>query len=197
MSVGIGDHVRLTAKMKLFGTDDVMNVYTYRIDRNDNADDGDFMLDAALFLDIAYTLINPDLSDNLTYVSIDGQNITKDELLPEVAWPVLTAGASVTNLLPTQVAAEVFWPTITPKVRTSSFYGGYVIAALLANGGITGAAVGRLEDIGAALKEWNTVDVDAVKGSLNPVSSVFTVAGDAVVPARWRTQRRRRIGVGS
>lgn len=197
MTVSVGDFVRLTAKMKLFGTDDNMNIFLYRVDRNANVDDDAFMEDAALFLDIAYTLLLPDLSDELTFISVDGQNISKSELLPEKPWPTLVNGDNVGNLLPTQVAAEVFWPTITPKVRTSSFLGGYVVTANTATGAIGGPTIGRVEAFGAALKEWNMVDVDAVKGSFNPIKLLFTQAGDPVVPTRWRTQRRRRVGVGS
>lgn len=197
MAVSVGDFVRLTAKMKLFSTEDIMNVFTYRVDRNDTVDDDAFMDEAALFMDISYTLINPDMRDLLTYISVDGQNISKSELLPEKPWPVLTVGPLTQDLLPTQVAAEVFWPTITPKVRTSSFIGGYTVTALKGDGGITTAALGRLLLFGQALEEWNTVDIDAVKGSWNPTKFIFTQAGAPVIPARWRTQRRRRVGVGS
>lgn len=197
MTVTVGDFVRLTAKMKLFGTDDVMNVFTYRIDTNTTADDAALMAEAALFLDISYTILLGDLVDDLTFVSIDGQNISKSELLPEVAWPTLIDGDNLGDLLPTQVAAEVFWPTITPKVRTSSFIGGYATSANTSTGAIAAAAVTRLGTFGAALKDWNTVNVDGVKGSFNPVKVLFTASGDPVVPARWRTQRRRRLGVGS
>lgn len=197
MTVTVGDFVRITAKMKLFGTDDVMNVFTFRVDRNDTVGDGAFMLDAALFLDIAYTLVNPDFTDNLTYVSVDGQNISRSELLPEKPWPVLTVGALAQDMLPTQVAAEVFWPTITPKVRTTAYMGGYTVTSLTPEGAITAAALARLLAFGQALEEWNSVDVDAVKGSWNASKFLFTQAGAAITPSRFRTQRRRRIGVGS
>lgn len=197
MSVSVGDFVRLTAKMKLFGTEDVQNVLTYRVDVNTTGDDATLMVEAALFLDIAYTLINPFVSTVLTYTSVDGQNISKNELLPETPWPVLTGGLNASNLLPTQVAACVFWPTITPKVRTSIFLGGFTGASNGLTAAIEASLLTVLATFGAAIKDWNTANVDAVKGSFNPVALLFTPAGDPVVPARWRTQRRRRVGVGS
>lgn len=197
MAVVVGDFVRLTAKMKLFGTDDVMNVFLYRMDRVDSADDLDLMEDAAVFLDVAYTNIDNEITDDLTFVTIDGFNVSKSELLPEVPWPVLTTGANVTTLLPTQCAAEVFWPTTTPKVRTTTFLGGYCISSITAGGVLDGPPLGRLADFAAALTEWNTVDIDAVKGSFNETKLLFTQSGAPVVPNRFRTQRRRRIGVGS
>lgn len=197
MAVAIGDHVRITAKMKLFGTDDVMNVYTFEVDRNDTVDDAGFMVALALHMDDAYTLINGDLSDDLTYESVDGQNITQDVLLPETAWPVLVTGNLAAIILPTQVAGCVFWPTTTPKVRTSSFLGGYTVSALAAGGVLGAAVITRLVSFGVAMRDVATANVDATKGSLNPISSIFTPSGVGQVPNRWRTQRRRRIGVGS
>lgn len=197
MAVTNGDFVRLTVKMKLFGTDDVMNVLTYRVDRNDTADDEEFMEDAALFLDIAYTLMLPDISEDLTWVTLDGQNISKSELLPEVPYPVITNGDNTANLLPTQCAAEVYWPTITPKVRTSLFMGGFTVSASTDIAEVGAATRTRLASFGDAIRLWNTVDIDAKKGSWNPTKLLFTVSQAAVVPSRWRTQRRRRLGVGS
>lgn len=197
MAVSVGDFVRITAKMRLFGTDDVQNVFTYRVDRNDTADDAGFMVAAAVHMDAAYTLINARITDFLAYVSVDGQNISKNELLPETSWPILTAGTNANDLLPTQVAACVFWPTTTPKVRTSTFFGGFCVNSNVVDASISASAVADLVLIGAALKTMATANVDAVKGSFNPVPLLFTPAGDASVPVRWRTQRRRRLGVGS
>jgi hypothetical protein len=197
MAVQIGDIVRLTAKMKLFGTDDVMNIFHYEISLNDTLDDLTLMEEAALLLDIAYTHLINDLTEELTFVTIDGQNITQNTLLPEVPWPVLVNGDNAASLLPTQCAAEVFWPTTTPKVRTTCFVGGYAITANDALGAIAVGSLGRLADFGAQLTEWTTANVEGLKGSFNVAKDVFTPAGSPVVPTRWRTQRRRRLGVGS
>lgn len=197
MAVTVGDFVRLTCKMKLFGTEDVMNVLTYRVDVNTTVDDLAFMIAAAAQIDANYNPLTVDQSTSLTYETIDGQNISKSELLPEVPWPVTTAGVNAATLLPTQCAAEVFWPTITPKVRTSSFIGGYVTTALAAGGTIGAPVIGRLQTFGVAQQNLIDANITLVKGSWNPVKLLFTVSGAPVVPSRWRTQRRRRVGVGS
>jgi len=197
MAVAIGDVVRLTAKMKLFGTEDIQNVFHYKVTRNDTLDDTVFMTEAALLLDIAYTLINVAVADDISYSSVDGQNITQNVLLPETSWPVLTVGINTGNLLPTQAAGCVFWPTTTPKVRTSTFLAGFTDANNQPNGSINPALVALFLLFGNALEDWNTLGVDADKGSQHAVSGVFTPAGQAQVPSRWRTQRRRRVGVGS
>lgn len=197
MAVEVGDIVRLTAKMRLLGSEDVQNVYQYKVVRNDAVSDAAFMTEAALHFDTAYTKINADLSTNLAYASIDGINVTKNELLPETPWPVLVAGTTSLNLLPTQVAGCVFWPTTTPKVRTSTFVGGYTVGSNTPTAELTAGGLANLALFGLDLRFIITTNVDANKGSLNPLTSVFTVSGLPQVPVRWRTQRRRRVGVGS
>lgn len=197
MPVVVGNIVRITAKMKLFGTDDVQNVLQFRVDNNVTADDLAFMTDVAVIFDRAYTFINPDISSLLTYISIDGQNISLNELLPDVPWPALILGANANPLLPTQTAACVFFPTVTPKVRTSTFLGGYTEGANLSDGSISTAVTARIVSWGNEMLASITANIDLTKGSFNPFTSVFTEAGSPVTPSRWRTQRRRRIGVGS
>ena len=197
MAVSVGDFVRITAKMKLFGTDDVMNVLTYRTDVNATPDDDAFMADVAARLDVHYGSMLTDFSTDLTFESIDGFNISKTELLPEVPWPVITAGTNAAILLPTQCATCVFWPTTTPKVRTSSFLGGYTVSSLAAGGIIGAPVITRLQNFGGAMVQLITANITLQKGSWNPIAFIFTEAGLPQVPLRFRTQRRRRIGVGS
>lgn len=197
MSVAVGDVVRITAKMRWFDTDDVQNVYQYKVDLNATLDDDEFMSVVADVLDSAYNNIVADLSTSFTFESIDGINITQDVLLPEVSWPVLVAGTSGLTIVPQQLAICAFWPTTTPKVRTSTFFGGFVTPAISPVGGIILANTARVLLAAIELSTFDTVELDMTKGSLNPLTSVFTPAGTPQVPARWRTQRRRRIGVGS
>ncbi len=197
MTVSVGDFVRITPKMKLFGTDDVMNVFTFRVDRNDTVDDAGFMVAMALHMDDNYSPMNVFFSTFMTYVSVDGFNISKNELLPDTPWPTLVAGTQVTDLLPTQTAGCVFWPTITPKVRTSAFLGAFCEFNNTADASLNAALQTALGVFGVGMRIVATANVDAVKGSFNPVKLLFTEAGAPQVPTRWRTQRRRRIGVGS
>lgn len=197
MSVVVGDIVRITAKMRWFGTDDVQNVYTYRVDLNATLDDDEFMSVVADVLDSAYNNLITQQSTSFTYESITGQNLTQDLLLPEVAWPVLTAGTSSTNIIPQQLAICAFWPTTTPKVRTSSFFSGFVLASIASLGEIAASNIVQALLAANELSDFDTVELDMTKGSLNPITSVFTPAGTPQVPSRFRTQRRRRIGVGS
>lgn len=197
MAVVVGNILRITAKMKLFGTDDIMNVYTYRVDVNATADDTAFMTDVAARLDVHYGALNVDKRTDMSYETISGFNITKDELLPDTDWPVLTVGVNASILMPTQLAACIFWRTTTPKVRTSTFMGGYTTTSLASGSGLAAPIITRLLTFGADMRQLITANITLTKGSFNPTGGIFTESGEAQVPAFFRTQRRRRLGVGS
>lgn len=197
MTIVVNDILRITCKMKLFGTEDIQNVYTYKVTGGTLDDDTSIMNAIANHMDIAYTLYNARVSTSITYISVDGINITQNTLLPDTPWPILVAGIDAANILPTQVAGCVFWPTTTPKVRTSSFLGGLTEASNDAGGVLTPALVTEMIAFGVFMKGIVAAKISADKGSFNPVSLIFTPSGEPQVPPRWRTQRRRRVGVGS
>lgn len=197
MTIVVNDIIRITTKMLLFGTDDVQNVFTFRVTGGALPDDTQIMQAVAAHMDIAYTILNPRINTALTYISVDGINVTQSVLLPDTPWPILVAGTNVTNLLPTQVAGCVFWPTTTPKVRTASFIGGFCEDQNGVAGEVGAALISDLNAFGVFMRGIVGANITAEKGSFNPLTSVFTVSGQPQTPARWRTQRRRRIGVGS
>ncbi len=197
MTIAINDIIKITCKMLFFGTDDVQNVYTYKVTGGALPDDAQIMQAVAAHMDVAYTILNGRLTTNLTYISVDGINVTQSILLPDTPWPILVAGVNVTNMLPSEVCGFVFWPTTTPKVRTSAFIGGFCEDQNGPLGEVGSGALADLATFGVFMQGIVGANITADKGSFNPLTSIFTKAGSPQVPARWRTQRRRRIGVGS
>jgi len=151
----------------------------------------------ASILDTLYTKINLIMSNNVTYDSIDGINVTKTELLPPKDWPILTGGANVNSMLPEMSAACVFFRTLKPNVRCSKFLPPFTEEASVDGAVESGAvtAVGLFGDFLVAPLVVTNLTLGYV--SFNRLTSVSTQVLTRVVPARYRTQRRRRIGVGS
>jgi len=196
--VAVGDIIRVTARMQIQNLDDLVNVFHYKVVTNSTLSDDAFMIEVAADLDASYQIINPEISSLVTYVDIDGQNVTQNELLPAKPWPVLVNGADIGALLPQQVAACVFYRTLTPKIRASKFLGGYTENSNNAVGAIDAAAITNLTTYGVdALVGINQPNVVATYGAYNKPLDRFTPVVQSVVPAVWRTQRRRRPGVGS
>lgn len=198
MVAAVGDILRLTATFQWAAQDFFTNNYYVKLTTQDTSTD-DAMMDAiALHFDAMYTNINAKISASVNYVDIQGQNITQDILLPTKAWPVLTSGGDAGHALPTQVAALVFFRTLRPKTRASVYLPPLGEASSDSGGVIVAATVTALQSFG---DDWVAgileLTVEADYGAYNPALARFTQVEAAVVPARFRTQRRRRLGVGS
>ena len=195
--VAVGDIIRVTAKMFLDGSNDIVNVFHFKVNINTSADDDAFMTEVASAMDTLYTLVNARVTTRITYSSVQGFNVTQTELLPDKPWPILTAGLDTDDMIPEMNAACCFHRTITPKVRASKF---------LAGAGETSNAGGALETTyksliqafaDSLLATLVTANVTLQYGAFNVVLSLFRPVVTALVPDRFRTQKRRRIGVGS
>lgn len=198
MAIGVNDILRITANMQMLAADQMVNVYNLKVTAIVAPTDLSYMQSISAFLDEVYTAINADIVNNVLYVDIGGINITQDELLPTVTWDTLVSGANAGKILPVQSAACVFFPTTTPRVRASKFFGGYSDNALEVDGQITAAAQARLKTAGDVLVAGMAeLGDNAQYGAYNALLNRFTLVDRAVVPTRWRTQRRRRLGVGS
>lgn len=197
MTVGVGDIVRITAKLLLNGVSDIVNVYHFSVAVNTTLNDTAFMTEVALALDTLYAGINPVVATTVTYVSLEGQNLTKDELLPSRPWPTLVVGASATEQLPEQCSVCVFHRTLKPRVRASKFLPPFGEGTNVA-GVILAATQALVQVFGDALTVGLTgTNIGLTYVAFNRLLSTATVVTQALVPTRFRTQRRRRLGVGS
>ena len=196
-SIAVGDVIRLTARCLLDGVHDVVGVFHFKALSTNSGTDSDFMDGVATEFDTLYTFLNSELSDRITYTNIEGINVTAARLLPAKAWPLLTAGGSAGSMLPEEVAGCVFFRTLRPKTRASKFIG--VFTELSNNGGALEASTQlALQTFGDRLVGGFASDGAVMDyGAFNQPLNRFTVADTAIVPTRWRTQKNRRIGVGS
>jgi len=196
-SIAIGDVVRTTARMKLDGVHDIVSVYHHKALNSNIGDDDAFMIGMAAGLDAAHVLINPDITDRLTYINVEGINVTASRLLPAKPWPTLVVGSTGLDMLPEEVAGCVFFRTLRPKTRASKFIGGYTEGSNT-GGALSAGAVSNLQAYGDLLVGDIPADGAVMEyGAWNTGAVRFTLVNAAIVPARWRTQRRRRFGVGS
>lgn len=197
MAVVVDDIVRITAKLELDGTFDIVNVFHFTVDVNLTPDDTVFMSDVAFILDTLYALQNNRMSDRITYDVIEGVNVTQSVLLPQANWPVLVVGLAIEEMLPETVAASVFHRTATPRVRATKFMPPTTEFSST-GGALETVYAGLMQNFANALAApLLAAQVTLSYGAFNRVLSTFTPVTLGVVPARFRTQRRRRIGVGS
>ncbi len=195
----INDVIRVVCVFSRATTPDVYtNTYHFKVLAPGWADNLAFMNQIAQYLDDSYAIVNSEIASGIQYVHIDGQNVTQSVLMPLVSWPFLTAGGNVSDQLPTQVCARPYWPTTRPKTRPaiclppfgeSSQGGGGLIDATA----LTFITTYTARLVGNIILAGGT----CVYGAYNPEFLRFTPVDSAIIPDRFRTLRRRRVGVGS
>lgn len=196
-SIAADDIIRITARMLLDGVHDIVSVFHFKALNTNSGTDSDYMDGVATEMDVLYTFLNSEFSNRLSYVNIEGINVTAARLMPAKSWPVLTVGGSAGSMLPEEVAGCVFFRTLRPKTRASKFIG--LFTELSNDGGaLEASTVLALQTYGNRLVSGFASDASVAEyGAYNTLLDRFTVVDAAIVPSRWRTQKRRRIGVGS
>lgn len=196
MTVAVDDIVRINAVVSFQGQE-YENVHHFKTIANASPNDQAFMDAVLVLIAAAYANVQNHQSNLLQYQRIEGQNITQDVLLPATNWTGNPVGDSAFDALPAQVTANVFWPTLRPKTRCTSYIPAFTETANNATGGWNTAAKDDLQLFGDALKDAGTqAGVTVQKGAYNVVAARYTPLISAVVPTDSRTQRRRRLGVG-
>lgn len=195
----VNDIIRMVARFQRVGGGDVYtNTLHFKVVTASWATNLIFMGEMADFLDDTYTFVNGEISSAMEYSDIDGQNLTQDVLLPLVTWPVLTIGGNVSEQLPTQVTARPYWPTTRPKTRAALGLIPFGETSQAAGGLLDATAIGAIEDFADELVGTVTlVSGTLLYGAYNPEFTRFTPVDSRVVPSRFRTLRRRRVGVGT
>ncbi len=196
MTVNIGDIIRITAHTLLGTVDPFVNTFHCQWVFTDGVTD-DFAMDKiAESIDTAYLLINAQVSDLISYVDIQGQNLTKSVLLPTKAWPTLTVGANTGALLPPQTCGYVFYRTTRPKTRASIYFAGFTELSNTVSGNPDAPITAALQAFGDfAVAGFPLVITNLAYGAYNRPLDRFTPVNAAIVSAKWRTQRRRVRGV--
>lgn len=196
MSIQVDDILRVSAVVSM-QAQEFVNVHHFRTDGNATANDTAFMEQLQLILAAVYANVQNWQADLLRYERLEGQNITQDLLLPTVNWVGNPTGNRIEDPLPTQVTANVFWPTQRPKTRCTSYLPGLSEFSNTAAGEWTTGTKDDLQLYGdELLGSLLGGGVEVVKGAYNLAADRFVELLSAQVPVHSRTQRRRRIGVG-
>lgn len=196
MTVQIDDIVRINAIVS-FQAQEYENVHHFKCKANATPTDTAFMAALQSILAVPYAFVQNHQSDLLTYERIEGQNITQDILLPTTNWVGNPSGDSIFSALPPQVCANVYWPTLRPRTRCTTYLPGIAEDANTAGGVWDTPTKADLALFGAGLiGDLVFGGITIEKGAYNLLLDRFTALVNAVVPTDSRTQRRRRLGVG-
>lgn len=195
--VNNGDVLRVAAKMTCV-SGDVQNVYHYRFTGTNGADALTVLGDIAEGLEVAYGEIQPALHSSLTFDSIDGYNVTRDEPMGTVDWPDLTVGGASGQPLPPQVSALCLFGTGTARSQGRKFLPPMTESETDGNGAITLGTLGSILGYAETLLDLITVAHGYVQaGNWNQALARFAPWVTAQAVDHFRTQRRRVSGRGT
>lgn len=197
MAVTQNDVLRVTAEMTQ-GADAVQNVYHFRSTNAPPVDDLDVLDDMADIMDEVYALLDGEMHTGVTFDQVRVQNVTQDTLLGSIGFPGITAGLNITDPMPRPVAALITYPTATPRTRGGTYYGGFTEDRNTASGSILAGTLVNLASVAALMLAENVFGAASYRMVVfNAALDTFALPVSAVIHDIWRTQRRRRQGVGS
>lgn len=197
MSVNQDDVLRVTAELSVSGRD-IQNVMHFRSTNAPIIGNSTALGDLADIMDALYDGLKSSISETVDFDLVRVQNVTADELLGAALWPTLNSGTATGNRKADQVAALLTMPTARPKTRGGAFFGVF--------SGTTGGPDSDLDSsaLAAVLSFGTELLLEQVFGSssyryvvYNTVLKTFVLPVAAIAHSAWRTQRRRRAGVGS
>ena len=157
-----------------------------------------FMTHIASRLDAMFTNLIARQITSLTYSQITGKLVFGGtDLLPDTAWPILTAGTQTADALPLQNAGLIAGQTTVSRRQGKKYLGAFTEVDNI-NGVLSSTLITAIGLFGA---QWIADFVDTGQtyrwGVFNTISSVFTPFVSTLILGAYRTQRRRTAGFGS
>lgn len=197
MSIEVGDLLRVACSWIADGRDTMVNVHTLLVESvGTTSTDTEFMDALAdALLDSAYDLITSSMPNNILATTLSGQNVTKDELLPIVAWDA--DGTAVQDALARQVTPLVCYNTATPRRQGRSYLPPFTEAGLEDDGNWGTTTLAAIVAFAAAMMlgiSDGDINVYRVVSNLLGTSTLYPTS--STVPVAPRTQRRRTPGRG-
>lgn len=198
MGVAVGDVIRVTAKMTVSGND-LQNVFHFLAEGTGEEDNADVTDDAALEMDGLYDLVDQHLSSGVVFETVYVWNVTDDNLVGEVPWPVLTVGGGgAAESTAFQLAAVLRFITNTARSQGRKFIGLLIKTSI----GDAGRVTTQLEtDLGTLatnmLGGFSSGGLSFQPGNYNYTLLTFAPWIAAIVNEYLGTQRRRKGGIGS
>lgn len=197
MTVAIGDIVRVSCRMLWDLEDDITNVFHFVVQLQDEPNDSDFMDEVADLLDAIYVTLEGHMTPIITPNVIEAKNITQDILLPTKAWPTFAGGTTIGGAMAPQTCPFSYYPTIKPRTQGRTYWpplGEHAAANGRMLSGVNDDYRDAALDIQTGL---GTVTVLLAYIVYNTTLGTWVIATTATTPVAVRTQRRRRVGVGS
>jgi hypothetical protein len=199
MSIEVNDILRVALRWLVDGTDEQVNVHTFKVtDLGTTADDLEFLEALALMLDTElYAEVTDHIADNVVADILGAFNLTKNEPYAPVIWAADGVNSAADNNA-WQLTELIYLNGSTPRRQGRVYLPVMPISVMNDDGNFDPAL---LDDLLA----FTTALLSAITdGNINVRRVISNAAGTSVItptsggfPVAPRTQRRRTKGRGS
>lgn len=197
MAVNQFQIVEIAARCEFTGVEDVTNVYQLQLTSPNPVADSVAILQLSNWIDGLYTGILASQSSDFIYRDLTFRNKTTATIMGITPWPTKTTGSAAIYNNPPGVAAVINMATTASKVILRKFLGGWVQAALDADGTFTTALTAALVTFGNTLINGTASGGDVwAYGHLSPKTGNFEIPVAATATDIPGYQRRRKQGRG-
>lgn len=196
-----GDLLRVSCRLRAASGDDIVNVYHFFCLFEESVIEETVLTAITAYMDDLYGYIQPSIPSDVSFVDIDIQNISNEEVFPARDWDSLTVGGGTGDTMPEQCCGLVVGRTNASHVVGRKFLGPFIEAANL-DGQWYSTLVTMLSDF---LDKYLTELYIEAGSYLVPVVVKYLlgapVSSEALTEGYTSggiyTQRRRRRGVGA
>jgi len=198
MAVNSGDIIEVSARGEFDGTEDVVNVYQFKLTSAGPITDTEAVSDLLDLLDDLYVLWVPKQTTNYIYRDVRFANQTQSTLMGTFPWGAVTAGTNVGESLPPGNAAVLNLGTAIPRVILRKFIGGITKALIDADGTWDASIVTAMLNMAAILlAQWTGSYGTWEYGFFSPKTLQWETPVAATATDIVGYQRRRKQGRGS
>jgi hypothetical protein len=198
MAIEVDDVLRVAVRFLWDDLSDIINVWHIAVASLGTAStDTEVMEDIAEGLDAIYTNVEGAVTNRVAGLDLSGVNVTQNVLLPVV--PFISAGTSAGESLPLPVSPMIQFGSATPRHGSRIFLPPFGEGTNV-DGIVQAAFVAMMEDFAADVLTGifgTTNSVAAERVAYDRSAGVARSLVSAFIPVTFRTQRRRRQGVGS
>ena len=194
-----GDVCRVSAKMSLLNSIDVVNVWHAKLLSETTPTNAEVLEDMAERLDDQYAILAPSLTTSLAFTEIQAYGLNPTVPLGVTSWPTLTTGDNDTaDMLVTGAAALIKFSTEALRGQGKKYIGG-LTEGQIAGGIISGATLLSALVTFAAMSSSAFVSANGNTwrwGIYREATGSFWRYVEAIVSTVPAYQRRRKLGVG-
>jgi hypothetical protein len=197
MAIGTNDLIRCACVWQVAAEEQV-NVHYLTVTGIAAQTQEQIRQDIAEWFTDGYTTVVGLMWGSINHLRIELFNVTDGNPEPTISAQALLDGSNAGELLPAQVAAEVYFRTGVSRRIGRTFLPTFTEATISDAAWVAGTLTG-LQTFGNYCR-----DIHVLTNGVNLEKKIYDRAGavardiiEAVVPFDSRTQRRRRVGVGS